>query len=133
MQHPGVRIREHFMASLGVTPSQLATGLGIDRSTVGRLLAGEHRLTPTMAARLGAYFGVPARWFLLMQAERDAEVLGRDTSLTQGVVPLHIGDEWLMTPDGAMSLDRIPQQTSTRGVRTVRLDNGSLALFSEAS
>ncbi len=46
------------------------------RSTVdvglALLLAGEQPITPTMAAKLGAYFGVPARWWLLMQAEYDA-------------------------------------------------------------
>lgn len=134
MEHPGQRIEKRFMEPLGVNASQLARALGVNRSTVSRMLAGRQPVTPAMAARLGACFDVPPRWFLLMQAEFDAEQVAADTTLTIGVTRLEIDPDWMLTPDGAIFL--VSQEESAvkvPGVQTVRLDNGAMALLSEAS
>ena len=60
-KHPGQILREGFLAPLGIRPSRLAAGIGVERSTISRLLAETQPLTPDMAARLGRFFGVPAR------------------------------------------------------------------------
>ena len=134
MEHPGKQISERFMKPLGINASQLARALGVDRSTVSRLLSEQQPITPSMAGRLGVSFGVPARWFLLMQAEYDASRVDADPEVGAGASPIEIDPDWLLTPDGAMSLavDVQPPQAAPP-VRAIQLDNGALALLSKSS
>jgi addiction module HigA family antidote len=133
MEHPGRRIEKRFMEPLGINASELARALGVNRSTVSRILAGGQPVTLAMAARLGVCFGVPARWFLLMQAEFDVEQITADAALTTGATPLDIDPDWMLTPDGAISLTSTAEPpVEVPAVRTVRLDNGAVALLSEA-
>ncbi|MEQ1567315.1 MAG: HigA family addiction module antitoxin [Myxococcota bacterium] len=131
-KHPGLILREGFMEPLGIHASRLAAGTGVDRSTISRLLAGDQPLTPPMAARLGAYFGVPARWWLLMQAEYDAADVAARPELVRGVVPLEPNPDVLLTPTGVLRLDVAPPAVDEGGeVRTIRYDNGSVGLIGD--
>lgn len=134
MQHPGKQISEQFMKPLGISASQLARALGVERSTVSRLLSEQQPITPAMAARLGRCLGVPARWFLIMQAEYDATVVEMDLDIAADVTPIEIDPDWLLTPTGAMSLSADTGSLGTTApARVVRLDNGAVALLSDAS
>jgi hypothetical protein len=85
-----------------------------------------------MAARLGAYFGVPARWWLAMQAEHDAAELAAHPELVRDVVPLEPDPNVLLTPTGVLRLDSVaPADGQRGGVRIVHYDNGSVALVSD--
>ncbi len=153
-RHPGRILSEEFLTPLGVTANRLAVGLGVNRSTVSRLLAGRQPLTPAMAARLGAYFQVPARWWLLMQADYDATRVSEDLSLIEGVTPIQPDPDVLLTPKGVLRLDEpaasppaepislsrseiaaLPSHSPQprRRVRTVRYDNGAIALVGDDS
>ena len=154
VNHPGQILFEDFMTPLAISANRLAKRTGVNRSTIGRLIAGEQRLTPEMAARLGAFFGVPARWWLLMQAEFDASELAARPELGDGVVPLEADPDLLLTPTGVIRLDDeaspepepllsiprraleiLPQDDTeppeSRRVRVVRYANGSLALVGD--
>jgi len=130
VEHPGKRLRERFLEPLDIRPSDLARGIGVNRSTVSRLLAGEQPLTPPMAARLGAFFGVPARWFLIMQTEYDAEVVAGDPSWTDAVTPWDSDPDVLLTPRGVLKLDdAAPEPASDDDAVSVRrLANGAVIL-----
>lgn len=150
-QHPGHILRDAFLAPLGLSPAELARGLGVERSTVTRLLAGDHDLTLAMAARLARYFQVPALWFLGMQAAYDAERVGSDPAMAQGVTPRRRDRNFLLTPGGARPLGprssepsealRIPYDAFDRDapsppapsykVRQVEYDGGVTALVCE--
>jgi len=154
-QHPGHRLRRDFLEPLGISPSRLARGLGVSRSTISRLLAGKHPLTPTLAAKLGTYFNVPARWWLLMQAEHDAAMVAHDPALTDAITPLQLDPDVLLTPKGVLRLDAtvtsrdqervsisrqeldalptLPSNPITRVVRTIQYEDGSVALTGEGS
>ena len=146
-RHPGEILKSQFLGPLGLNANRLAIGLGVNRSTVGRLLAGEQRLTPELGARLGAFFGVPARWWLLMQAEYDAQVVEGSIS---GIEPMDFGPEVLLTPNGVMRLVTgeaagpsatsplsvgVPEKSGAGAnepagtVRRVEFSNGSVALL----
>ena len=139
IRHAGEILRDDFLAPLGLKANRLASGLGVNRSTVGRLLSGKQRLTPELAARLGAYFGVPARWWLVMQAEFDAQLAELDPEIVADVTPVKLGRDVLLTPAGVLKLAELtpktaeigPQAASDGGrrVRQVRFDNGSVALI----
>ena len=130
-EHPGQILTTRFLEPLGIHPSRLATGLGMNRSTISRLLAGTQPITPGMAARLGAYFGVPARWFLVMQANYDAAMLATQPEAVGGVTPLEVDPDVLITPQGVISLVNVEAPAPRlEEPTTVQFDNGSVALLS---
>lgn len=157
-RHPGAVLHDDFLRPLGLNANRLATGIGAHRSTVGRVLAGEQRVTPEFAARLAAFFGVPARWWLLMQAEYDAATVLLDAETIADITPLEVPPDVLLTPTGVLRLkspgDSVSratrpvslvvsgeekgsgagaQQQQQRRVREVRFDNGAVALVGESS
>lgn len=152
VKHPGQILADDFLAPLGLSANRLAVGLGVNRSTISRLLAGQQPLTPAMAARLAAFFRVPARWWLLMQAEYDAATVSEDPSLAEGVTPMEPDPDVLLTPKGVMRLAGATEATPTepislsraeiktlpqhepqprRRVKTVHYDNGAIALVGD--
>lgn len=154
-KHPGQVLFEDFMTPLEISSNHLANSLGVNRSTIGRLIASEHRMTPEMAARLGAYFGVPARWWLSMQAEFDAGEIATHPELSDGVTPMEPNPDVLITPKGVLRLDasdhadpgpapislsrkaleKLPEGAPPRRreVRVVHRENGSIALVEDSS
>jgi len=151
-RHPGQILADDFLKPLSINANTLSLGLGVNRSTVSRLLAGHQPLTPAMAARLGAFFQVPARWWLLMQAEYDAGRVESAPDLIAGVTPLNPDPDVLLTPKGVLRLSpsastdetpltisteelgSLPEVTSNptpREVREVRYEDGSLALVGD--
>lgn len=56
--HPGETLREDILPALGVTPAQAAEQLGVDRSSLSRLLNEQSGISITMALRLEAWLGV---------------------------------------------------------------------------
>ena len=152
MNHPGTALLENFMRPLGLTANQVALGLGVNRSTVGRLIAGVQRITPQMAARLGAYFQVPAKWWLQMQTGFDAAEIARRPSLREGVTPLELDCSLLVTPSGVLQLDEpegpepplsiagsefesssVTSTPQAREVTEIRYESGSIALVGSGS
>jgi addiction module HigA family antidote len=150
--HPGQVLREGFLVPLGITPAALARGLGVQRSSVSRLLAGQADLTPALAARLGRYFQVPARWFLDLQASYEAErIAEQGDSGAEGVTPRPRDRDFLLTPTGARPLRRGPSAPTapiripyaelradapvsappTYAVRQVTYESGGVALVCE--
>ena len=149
-KHPGSILFEDFMTPLGINANRLAKSLGVNRSTVGRLIAGTQRITPEMAERLGRCFGVPAKWWLLMQAEFDAEEISARPRFREDVSPIEISPDVFLTPNGVLRLDHgeegLPQQSIPRAeldkipeslpprlreVRVVRYGSGSVALVGD--
>jgi len=151
-RHPGEILSEDFLAPLGLNANRLSVGLGVNRSTISRLLCGQQPITPAMAARLGAFFQVPARWWLLMQAEYDAAMVSEDPTLTKGVTPMDPDPDVLLTPKGVLrlappvdsspaepiSLSRseiaaLPEHSPQprRRIRTVHYEGGAIALVGD--
>ena len=152
-RHPGFILADDFLRPLGINANRLAIGLAVNRSTISRLLAGRQPLTPAMAARLGAFFRVPARWWLLMQAEYDAAMMSNLPELTRSVSPVELDPDVLLTPNGVLrlgsppssspverltlsrdELDAVPNTAANpppREVRVVRYEGGSVALVGD--
>lgn len=108
-RHPGHILREAFLDPLGIRPAELARAIGVERSTVSRLLAGKLPLTPAMAGRLGVYFEVPALWWLQMQAAFDAQNVEHDSTIRREVTPWTQRDDVLLTPTGVLALSANPR------------------------
>ena len=78
--HPGEYILEECLKPLNLSIGQAAKGLGVNRSTLSRLIHGKSRVSPDMAVRLSMAFGsTPEMWlrlqnaFDLAQARREAK------------------------------------------------------------
>jgi addiction module HigA family antidote len=153
---PSLILHEDFLKPLNLNAHQLSKALHVNRSTTARLLNGSQRITPDMAARLAAFFNVPARWWLLMQAEYDSFILEQNPPYHQTIHPLQLDPSVLLTPGGVLRLDdpspttlnapplslstdaisqlpasANPPPPSPRNVRTIRYENGSLALVGD--
>ena len=64
--HPGEIIREFYLEPLGLTVTETAKGLGVNRNTLSELLNGKIGISPEMAYRLSKAFGrTPESWLNL--------------------------------------------------------------------
>lgn len=72
--HPGVILREEFLAPLGLTPYGVARRLGVPRTRIERLVAERTAVTPDTALRLAKLFGTMPNFWLNMQASYDLTV-----------------------------------------------------------
>jgi len=147
--HPGRLLHDKFMKPLDINCSQLAKGLGVNRSTIGRLIDEQQRLSLEMAARLGAYFNVPPRWWLLMQVQYDEDIVDTRPDLTEGVTQMDFNPDVILTPNGvlwlsetepngtqprpSLSRDELRKRPSDfeseeRKVQVLQYESGSLAL-----
>ena len=68
---PGEVLRVDFLNTLGLTQGQLATALGVDRTSVSELINGHRRLTPEMALRLAHAFSNSPQYWLNLQLAVD--------------------------------------------------------------
>ncbi len=142
--HPGQLLKLGYLEPLGISPWELAKALGVQVGRITSLIKGKRSLTPDTAARLGAYFQVPALWFLEAQARWDAQRLASDPALTAHVVPCARLANVIVTPKGVVhaprartvrplaplmvSLTEAPEPKPTGEVRVVINPDGTTAL-----
>ena len=69
--HPGEMLREDFMSDYHLTPTLLASALGVSRQTVHDLLKEKRAVTPLMALRLSRLFGNSPEFWSRAQQARD--------------------------------------------------------------
>ena len=101
VRHPGFILKERFLDPLNVTPYRLAKCIGVHLTRVTRIIKGERAITPDTAARLGLYFGVPAEWWLEMQARYDLQVEVDFGTIEEDVTPFVRPANCAIGPKGA--------------------------------
>lgn len=76
--HPGTTIRQDCLEKNGLSVTDAARVLGVDRQTLSNLLNGRSGISPEMAVRLEKAFGTPAREWLVRQLDHElAEIMRR--------------------------------------------------------
>jgi addiction module HigA family antidote len=80
--HPGGVIKRLYLDPLGLTVTEAAEGLGVNRNTFSKLINGHNGISPEMAHRLSKAFGhSPESWlemqliYDLAQVQDEAEKL----------------------------------------------------------
>lgn len=74
--HPGTTIRRDCVEKNGLSVTDAARILGVDRQTLSNLLNARSGISPEMAVRLEKAFGTSAREWLLRQLDYElAEVM----------------------------------------------------------
>jgi len=56
--HPGETLRDDVLPALGLTVGAAASALGIDRTTLSKVLNGRSGISPMMALRIEQWLGV---------------------------------------------------------------------------
>ena len=78
MRHPGTQVRKECIAKNGLTITEAARILHVDRQTLSNLLNGHSGMSPEMAVRLEKAFGTPARDWMERQLDYEyAQVMKR--------------------------------------------------------
>lgn len=86
--HPGSAIRQECLEKHGLSVTDAARVLGVDRQTLSNLLNSRSGISPEMAVRLEKAFGTSAREWLLRQLDYElAEVMRRANEIK--VEPFH--------------------------------------------
>jgi addiction module HigA family antidote len=76
--HPGTIVRQDCIERNGLSVTDAARILGVDRQTLSNLLNARSGISPEMAVRLEKAFGTPAREWLMRQLDYElAEVTRR--------------------------------------------------------
>ncbi len=76
VMHPGMAVRQDCIERNGLSVTDAARILGVDRQTLSNLLNARSGISPEMAVRLEKAFGTPARDWLLRQLDYElAEVM----------------------------------------------------------
>lgn len=69
--HPGRIVRQECIDALGISVTQAALILGVQRQTLNNLVNGKAGISPEMAIRLSKAFGSSAEMWLGLQMEYD--------------------------------------------------------------
>ena len=78
MVHPGTIVRKDCLKPNGLSVTDAARVLGVDRQTLSNLLNARSGISPEMAVRLEKAFGTPAREWLMRQLDYElTEVMRR--------------------------------------------------------
>ena len=86
--HPGKIIREDYLRPLAMTISELASGLGVSRKTLSKILNGRGAVTPDMALRLARALNTTADFWLNLQKNHDLWQAEHTSNDWQRVKPL---------------------------------------------
>jgi addiction module HigA family antidote len=80
--HPGSAVRQECLEKHGLSVTDAARVLGVDRQTLSNLLNARSGISPEMAIRLEKAFGTPAREWLMRQLDHElAEALHKADSI----------------------------------------------------
>ena len=69
--HPGTVVLQECIEPLGLSITDAAAALGVNRTTLSELVNGRRGISPEMAVRLSKVFGGSAESWLIQQAQYD--------------------------------------------------------------
>ena len=69
--HPGVVLREDFLAPMAISANHLAMRTRMPATRVGEILHGRRGISTDTALRLARFFGTSAEFWLNLQAAHD--------------------------------------------------------------
>jgi addiction module HigA family antidote len=67
--HPGEILLKEFLEPMGLTPYRLAKELHVSLPRINDIVHGKRSISADTALRLGTYFGLPAQFWMNLQAD----------------------------------------------------------------
>lgn len=71
VEYPGIMLNDDFLNDLGIKPAILARSIGMDKSTIAKILTNKQAITADMSIRLGIFFGMSEKFWLNLQKDYD--------------------------------------------------------------
>jgi addiction module HigA family antidote len=69
--HPGEILLREFLEPMGLTRYRLAKDIHVSLSRINEIVHGKRSISADTALRLGTYFGLPAQFWMDLQANYD--------------------------------------------------------------
>jgi len=69
--HPGEILLKEFLEPMGLTRYRLAKELRVSLPRINDIVRGKRSISADTALRLGTYFGLPAQFWMNLQADYD--------------------------------------------------------------
>ena len=90
--HPGKILREEYLAPHDISPSALATALGVPANRMTLLVREARTITVDTALRLARYFRTTPEFWMSLQASYDLRVAERQTGaeIRKAVRPMRV-------------------------------------------
>lgn len=71
--HPGVILQDEFIKPMGISQYRLANSINVPPRRINEIVLGKRAITADTALRLGRFFGMPAEFWLDLQARYDLQ------------------------------------------------------------
>jgi len=84
--HPGEILWEEFMKPLGLKAPTTAKAMGVPRTRIERLVAGQTALSPDTALRLSRAFDAPPKFWMNLQVAYDLEIAEQELAKTLSAI-----------------------------------------------
>lgn len=72
--HPGEVLLEELLKPMGISQYRLAKDISVSGRRINEIVQGKRGVSPETALRLGRYFGLPAEFWMKLQAHYDLQV-----------------------------------------------------------
>ncbi len=72
--HPGELLRDEFMVPLGLSAGKVAKAIGVPRTRIERIVAGEIGISADTALRLARLFDISPQYWANAQSHYDLEI-----------------------------------------------------------
>jgi len=86
--HPGIIIKEDYLAPLAISIKDMASKLGVSRKTLSKIINKRGSITPEMALRLSRAFDTTPDLWMNLQKNYDLWIAEKESSAWQMVKPL---------------------------------------------
>jgi len=81
--HPGEMLREEFMKPMGLTAYRIAKELHVSLPRINDLVHERRAMTADTALRLERYLGMPAQFWMAVQADYDIRHAAKKSELAK--------------------------------------------------
>lgn len=71
--HPGEVLKEEFLEPMEISVYRLSKETGLSETRLSQIIKGNRSITAETAVKLGKFFGVPAEFWMNLQALYDIE------------------------------------------------------------
>jgi len=78
IEHPGIMLKQDFLDDLGIKKGTFAKAIGVDRSSVQKIIEGKRAITAEMSMRFGLFFGMSTNFWLNLQKDYELRTAKRE-------------------------------------------------------
>jgi addiction module HigA family antidote len=81
--HPGQILKLEFLEPMGLSVYRVAKDVHVTAARLNEVVQGKRSISADTAARLGAYFGMPAQFWMNLQTRYDLSIAEKSPALKE--------------------------------------------------